>query len=465
MNRPLFAALVVVCSACGPESLEAGDELDVVAQGLTGTCGTKLNVTSVTATVEQDGNPPSGAVDGSLTTRWSGKGAGATLTTDFGSLKEICNVAVAWYQGDTRTNTFRLEVSQNNSTWSQVYSGTSASNTSLQIIPIPLVNARYLRLVWSSSTANNGWASVNELQVFGGNAFVLGQTKPTAANTGAGKVRPYPTRVLNGDQIITVAGTRLEDTIVHGRVIVRAPDVVISNCVIDGGDNLPSGAFVLVDASGSTNLRIEYSTVFAKKPTVNLNGIGMRNYTAYRVDVSGVVDAFSSAPAARDGLVNVSIQGSYGHDLVHIAPDPNHPATPTAPSRTHNDVLQSHGGRGLQVIGSNFSAYHHPTLGTQPAPHEQLAAMMVNTNGTLGHSAELDIRDNWFGGGVYCINAGGAAGGSGSFLRNRFDRGSAAPAGKPDESYTLAFDARFALTHAGNVYEDNGTPVKVRTNL
>ncbi|MGV3623033.1 MAG: discoidin domain-containing protein [Archangium sp.] len=452
MNRPLIAALVLSCSACGPESLEAGDELSVTEQALTGTCGTKLNVVSASATVQQDGNPPSGAVDGSLVTRWSGKGAGATLTADFGSLKEICNVAVAWYQGDTRANTFRIETSQNGTSWSQVYSGTSALNTSLQIVSIPLTTARYLRLVWLSSTANNGWASVNELQAFGGDAFVLGQTKPTAANTGAGKIRPYPTRVLNGDQTITVAGTRLEDAIVHGRVIVKADNVVISNCVVDGGDDLPASAWSLI-VSERSNLRIEHTTVFAKKPTLKLNGIGMRNYTAYRVDVSGVIDAFSSAPATFEGPVNVSIQGSYGHDLVHFSPDPGHPATPTNPeSRTHNDVVQSHGGTGLQIIGSNFSAYHHPTLGTQPAPHKELAAIMVNTNGTYGRSLALDVRDNWFGGGVHTINAIGDANGSGSFLRNRFDRGA---------TVEISYAASFVLTQSGNVFEDNGAPIRL----
>ena len=60
-------------------------------------------------------------------------------------------------------------------------------------------------------------------------------TKPTATNTGAGIIRPYPTKVINGDVTLSVAGQRLDDTIVHGRVFIKAANVVVSNCVVDGG--------------------------------------------------------------------------------------------------------------------------------------------------------------------------------------------------------------------------------------
>jgi len=74
----------------------------------------------------------------------------------------------------------------------------------------------------------------------------------------------------------------------------------------------------------------------------------------------------------------------------------------------------------------------------------------------------LVIEDNWLGGGVYCVNGGGANGGGGRFPRNKFDRGSAQTS-NPDTSYTLVFDSTFAQTSTGNVYEDNGHPVTVRT--
>lgn len=288
--------------------------------------------------------------------------------------------------------------------------------------------------------------------------FVLRTTKPTAANTGAGIVRPYPTKVINGDVTLNVAGQRLDDTIVHGRVIIKAANVVVSNCVVDGGPAFVAGGEIISTGTGTVNARVEFTTVRAANPTYYTNGIGRRNITVYRCNVSGVVDAFTVAPVAANDPLNMSIQGCYGHDLSHFSPDPAHPG---ADSRTHNDVLQSHGGAGLQVIGSNFSAYHDPTIGTLPVPNpkSQLAAMMINT--IVGPSSGLVIEDNWFGGGVYCINGGGAVGGGGTFLRNKFDRG-AAQTSNPDTSYTMVFSSTFAQTSTNNVYEDNGHAVKVR---
>ncbi len=238
-------------------------------------------------------------------------------------------------------------------------------------------------------------------------SFVLRETKPTATNTGAGIIRPYPTKVINGNVTLNQTGQVLADTIVHGQVIITAPNVLVSNCVVDGGAPLTGNGWV-IQTTGATNARIEYTTVRAAKPTYYTHGIGPREYTAYRCDVSGVVDAFSAFPKTADNPVHVSIQGCYGHDLAHFSPDPNHTGTD---SRTHNDVLQSQGGIGVQVIGSNFAAYHDPVLGTQPtpSPKRQLAAIMINSN--IGTSAGMVVEDNWLGGGVYCVNGGGAAGG------------------------------------------------------
>jgi len=84
-------------------------------------------------------------------------------------------------------------------------------------------------------------------------------------------------------------------------------------------------------------------------------------------------------------------------------------------------------------------------------------------NNLVGLSLELVFEDNWLGGGEYTVNGGGAPGASATFLRNKFDRG-AQPGAGPDDSHTLVFDAQLTQTSIGNVYEDNGHPVLVRTN-
>lgn len=434
-----------------------GDASGDPAAAVLGDCGGWQRPIGASASVTQTGNPATQAMDGSLETRWSGKGIGASIVLDLGTKKQVCRVDVGWYQGASRRNTFALALSTDGVTFTEVYAGTSALNASLQRYPVRPRDARYIKLIFRGNTVND-WASVTELQA---RAFVLRQTKPTAANTGAGIIRPYPTTQVSGDVVLTTPGARLVDKIIHGRVIVKAPDVVISNCVIDGGQTPMTGNGWVIQTTDSraVNARIEYTTLRAVKPSYWMHGIGPRNYTAYRVDVSGVVDAFSSFPVAADQQVNVSIEGSYAHDLVHFSPDPNHSG---AGSRTHNDGVQSQGGIGLRVIGSNLSAYHDPILGTQPVPNPklQLAAVMINNN--IGRTRGLVLEDNWLGGGVYCVNGGGAPGASATFTRNKFDRGSL-QGQKPDESYTLVLDSALTHTATGNVYEDNQHPVKVRT--
>src|SRR5437868_1029613 len=54
---------------------------------------------------------PSNAVDNNLSTRWAGQGDGAFITFDLGPSQQVNYVKVAWYQGNTRTETFDLKVS------------------------------------------------------------------------------------------------------------------------------------------------------------------------------------------------------------------------------------------------------------------------------------------------------------------------------------------------------------------
>lgn len=162
-------AMVSTLGACGaPPDAPTPDAPEAVqtASAELATCGGALGVTGVTASVFQDGNPAAQAVDGDLATRWSGQGVGAFITVDLGKLRQVCGVNVAWYQGDTRTNTFTIGVSTDGTNFTQVYSGTSSLGTALQTYAVTSRTARYVRLTFNGNTLND-WASINELQVTG----------------------------------------------------------------------------------------------------------------------------------------------------------------------------------------------------------------------------------------------------------------------------------------------------------
>jgi len=315
----------------------------------------------------------------------------------------------------------------------------------------------------------------------GQDSFVLGITKPDASNTGAGVVRAYPTTVINGNITLT-AGQSLLDTIVHGKVICNGDNILIENCVVDGGSAMTSPAHVITTAnsgtSTATRVKIRFTTVYTASPSIWSTGIGSKNYLAYRCDVYDTVDCFSSFNTAGIGLpVNVSIQGCYGHNMSAYQSGVSYQAS----DNTHNDVIQLQGGDGCEMIGNNFVANYSTVAGqgpqiggdewTSPNGLNSMAAIMINTNGAAGGpNTNMIVRDNWLDAGVYCVNGGGGQEGSGDFKRNRFGRHMT---GAPNY-YTLTFDATYtASCHEGtadaNVYEAVGdaldnTEVIVRRN-
>jgi chitodextrinase len=110
------------------------------------------------------------AVDGNLSTRWSGQGNGAWLKLDLGSSKTVAFVKMAFYDGASRTFTFNIETSTDNSTWTTRASNQkSALNNNLQTFDFSDVTARYVRIVGAGNTSND-WNSYTEVEAWGFNS-------------------------------------------------------------------------------------------------------------------------------------------------------------------------------------------------------------------------------------------------------------------------------------------------------
>ena len=110
------------------------------------------------------------AVDGSLSTRWSGEGDGSWLRLDLGSVNPVSMVKIAFYNGDSRNFTFDIQTSTDGSNWIQARNTvTSAQNNQSQSFPIPVVEARYVRIVGYGNTSND-WNSYTEVEIWGGTA-------------------------------------------------------------------------------------------------------------------------------------------------------------------------------------------------------------------------------------------------------------------------------------------------------
>ena len=113
-------------------------------------------------------NLPAGAIDNSLATRWSASGDGQWLQLDLGAVRTVAHVTVAAYQGNTRRNTFDVQLSSDNATWTNVRTGamTSGTTTAEELFDFADQPARYVRYVGHGNTLN-AWNSVSEMSVFG----------------------------------------------------------------------------------------------------------------------------------------------------------------------------------------------------------------------------------------------------------------------------------------------------------
>jgi hypothetical protein len=121
------------------------------------------NVTASTS----DSNLPGRAVDGSLSTRWSGEGDGAWIKFDLGSSKTIAFIKIAFYDANNRTFTFDIQTSENGTVWTTHSVGLqNALNNNLQTFDIVDSTARYVRIIGHGNT-KNAWNSYTEVEVWG----------------------------------------------------------------------------------------------------------------------------------------------------------------------------------------------------------------------------------------------------------------------------------------------------------
>ncbi|SOD63720.1 Beta-glucanase, GH16 family [Streptomyces zhaozhouensis] len=123
---------------------------------------------AVTASTS-DENGPGNAVDGDLTTRWSGEGDGAWLRLDLGSTATVSEVKLAVHQGADRRNVFELQY-WDGSGWVTVHEGeTSGTGTGLESFtfdPVETSRMRYLGHGYEGD-GEGDWNSLTEVEVWG----------------------------------------------------------------------------------------------------------------------------------------------------------------------------------------------------------------------------------------------------------------------------------------------------------
>ncbi len=134
------------------------------------TCA-NVSVTQINGSGVDTLHPPSHAIDNDLNTRWSSLGLGSWIQIDLGTIKNICNMDIAWYNGNERQYNFVISTSNDGTNFSRLASYQSSGIThNFEKYDISDTNAKYIRVTINGNTQNNGnsnnsYAAISEISL------------------------------------------------------------------------------------------------------------------------------------------------------------------------------------------------------------------------------------------------------------------------------------------------------------
>ena len=171
-----FTARVTDSDLIAPDSAELSYTLIIAAEG-----GAKLAVTAASALSYTSGNRPSYTIDAKTSTRWTSSfspSAGKTgfgydstwIRWDLGELKTISYLNIAWYSGTSRTTSFKLEVSNDGTNFTELRTKQSSTGTTASLEKYDFTDAsgRYVRLVSYGNNSSSPYSTnITEVEIYG----------------------------------------------------------------------------------------------------------------------------------------------------------------------------------------------------------------------------------------------------------------------------------------------------------
>jgi hypothetical protein len=125
-----------------------------------------LDAGSVTASSSASGYPPSASVDGQLSTGWAASGDGQWIRYDLQSSRTLTHLGINWLRGNQGKMRFDIQVSDDGSSFTTIYSGTSSGTTTAEeTYNFTDVAARYVRIVGHGNSVNT-WNLIAETGIY-----------------------------------------------------------------------------------------------------------------------------------------------------------------------------------------------------------------------------------------------------------------------------------------------------------
>jgi len=295
--------------------------------------------------------------------------------------------------------------------------------------------------------------------------LVLGTYIPDELTTGT-PPGWTPQGTLTGDQVFSTPGQTISDQLIVGNVDIRAANVTIERCEIQGHGTGGSRGIVQCRHVGVTSpAMIKDCLIWAPDGgDYVLDGILGEQFTAFRNHIKYVIDGIGGIPLSGGSPTNTLIQANLIEQGVWWSNAPNHS------DGSHNDGIQIQGGGG--TVGTTGTTIQYNTIrgvfapasvGTGDATTTQsLSCIMLNNN--VGNLTGLLIDSNWLYAGQIALNGGGLAAAVtlGTISNNKFDHTQLYQGANYDDTHTIDVRNIPTVTFTNNTYVDNGVAVHVR---
>lgn len=204
----------------------------------------------------------------------------------------------------------------------------------------------------------------------------------------------------NATDFVPTSNTTYENCVIYGRIkpAASATNITFRNVWFKGPavsrSSNGSGAICDFRAASLSNMLVEDCLFMPTNPDLNTNSLIGHHYTVRRCEAMYMTD-FAGCYNTNSGQQNsvaVKIYNNYAHDFAYWYPDVDHS------DGTHNDFVQLHGGRDIEIIGNLAEWNYNPAVSsgiTSNPVYPDTAwgnGILVQTAGTLASYPTRNVK-------------------------------------------------------------------------
>lgn len=225
--------------------------------------------------------------------------------------------------------------------------------------------------------------------------------------------------------VVTFSATfpPINNKIIYGDIKNAIPgntDVYLNNCLLVGGNHIPSTNSGVLDCNpsrtGTGRIILTDCTIAPRRPSLNRDCAVGKRFSLFRCELRDGIDCVGIFTTVAGENADVTVMGCWGHSMPYFYPDYKNGVSGAAghTDGTHNDNVQLQGGGNVQIKGNLWEATSYLGSGSASNPskpwligqgYSNGACITIQDNTGAGITGNtVVIEDNWFKGGLSQVN-------------------------------------------------------------